>query len=145
MQRSLSRSTDKISKDGVGSRSRNDRDRGVNVQIFLRCRQLSEEEERVNTHVVMSCNENRREVCIVQCIVNKHIDRTFNFDEVFGMESEQKDLFNETISPTVNEALEGYNCTIFAHGQIGSGKTYTMEGCRGGGGGKTMVIFAPSH
>jgi kinesin family protein 11 len=28
----------------------------------------------------------------------------------------------------VYEVLEGYNCTIFAYGQTGTGKTYTMEG-----------------
>jgi len=32
------------------------------------------------------------------------------------------------VSPIVNEVLEGYNCTIFAYGQTGTGKTYTMEG-----------------
>ncbi|KAG2624266.1 hypothetical protein PVAP13_3KG119900 [Panicum virgatum] len=40
----------------------------------------------------------------------------------------QKDLFEQSISPIVNEVLEGYNCTIFAYGQTGTGKTYTMEG-----------------
>lgn len=30
--------------------------------------------------------------------------------------------------PIVNEVLEGFNCTIFAYGQTGTGKTYTMEG-----------------
>lgn len=28
----------------------------------------------------------------------------------------------------VNEVLDGFNCTIFAYGQTGTGKTYTMEG-----------------
>ncbi|KAF6159513.1 hypothetical protein GIB67_032284 [Kingdonia uniflora] len=42
--------------------------------------------------------------------------------------SKQKDFFDQAISPIVNEVLEGYNCTIFAYGQTGTGKTYTMEG-----------------
>jgi kinesin family protein 11 len=37
-------------------------------------------------------------------------------------------LFEQSISPIVHEVLEGYNCTIFAYGQTGTGKTYTMEG-----------------
>ncbi|KAJ0978494.1 hypothetical protein J5N97_013968 [Dioscorea zingiberensis] len=53
--------------------------------------------------------------------------------QVFGPTSQQKDLFDLAVSPVVNEVLEGYNCTIFAYGQTGTGKTYTMEG-----GGKKM-------
>src|SRR5436309_14982790 len=33
-----------------------------------------------------------------------------------------------TRSLTVNQMLSGYNCTIFAYGQTGTGKTYTMSG-----------------
>lgn len=36
----------------------------------------------MNTPVVISCNENRREVCAAQNIANKQIDRTFAFDKV---------------------------------------------------------------
>ncbi|CAL1544473.1 unnamed protein product [Lymnaea stagnalis] len=32
--------------------------------------------------------------------------------------------------PVVEEVLAGYNCTIFAYGQTGTGKTFTMEGER---------------
>lgn len=52
--------------------------------------------------------------------------------QVFGPTSQQKELFDEAVSPIVNEVLEGYNCTIFAYGQTGTGKTYTMEGGRVG-------------
>lgn len=30
--------------------------------------------------------------------------------------------------PTVTEVIAGYNCTILAYGQTGTGKTYTMAG-----------------
>ena len=48
--------------------------------------------------------------------------------QVFGPSSQQKDLYDQAIIPIVNEVLEGFNCTIFAYGQTGTGKTYTMEG-----------------
>uniref|UniRef100_A0A0D9ZTH3 Kinesin motor domain-containing protein n=2 Tax=Oryza TaxID=4527 RepID=A0A0D9ZTH3_9ORYZ len=107
---------------------RGDKEKGVNVQVILRCRPMSDEETKSNTPVVISCNERRREVAATQIIANKQIDRTFAFDKVFGPASKQKDLFEQSISPIVNEVLEGYNCTIFAYGQTGTGKTYTMEG-----------------
>ncbi|KAK7404642.1 hypothetical protein VNO78_05597 [Psophocarpus tetragonolobus] len=105
-----------------------DRDKGVNVQVLVRCRPLCEAETRLNTPIVISCDEGRREVSAVQCIANKQIDRTFAFDKVFGPDSKQKELYEQAVSPIVNEVLEGYNCTIFAYGQTGTGKTYTMEG-----------------
>lgn len=126
------RSSDKSARDLRSGDSnfsnKHDKDKGVNVQVLLRCRPLSEDELRVNTPVVISCHENRREVCAVQNIANKQIDRTFMFDKVFGPTSQQKDLYEQAVSPIVNEVLEGYNCTIFAYGQTGTGKTYTMEG-----------------
>jgi len=51
--------------------------------------------------------------------------------QVFGPAAKQQDLYDQAIIPIVNEVLEGFNCTIFAYGQTGTGKTYTMEGeCR---------------
>lgn len=50
---------------------------------------------------------------------------------MFGPSAQQKDLYDQAVVPIVNEVLEGFNCTIFAYGQTGTGKTYTMEGeCR---------------
>lgn len=50
------------------------------------CRPLSEDEIRVHTPVVISCNEGRREVAAIQSIANKQIDRTFAFDKVCVLE-----------------------------------------------------------
>ncbi|KAK4741843.1 hypothetical protein SAY87_025431 [Trapa incisa] len=125
------RSSDKSVRDlrsDSSSSSKLEKDKGVNVQVLLRCRPLNEDEQRTRTPVVISCNEGRREVCAVQSIANKQIDRTFMFDKVFGPTSQQKDLYDQAVYPIVNEVLEGYNCTIFAYGQTGTGKTYTMEG-----------------
>ncbi|CAI0545220.1 unnamed protein product [Linum tenue] len=127
------RSTDKAAVRDLrsadsGSSTRHDKEKGVNVQVIVRCRPLSEEEMKVRAAPVISCNESRREVTSVQSIANKQIDRTFQFDKVFGPSAKQKDLYDLAVSPIVYEVLEGYNCTIFAYGQTGTGKTYTMEG-----------------
>ncbi|XP_010253301.1 PREDICTED: kinesin-like protein KIN-5B isoform X2 [Nelumbo nucifera] len=108
--------------------SRQDKDREVNVQVILRCRPLIDEELRLNTPKLISCNEQRREVTVLQSIANKQIDRSFAFDKVFGPKAQQRSIYDHAISPIVNEVLEGFNCTIFAYGQTGTGKTYTMEG-----------------
>jgi hypothetical protein len=52
----------------------------------------------------------------------------FTFDRVFDESSTQISVFQDTAVPLVNDVLEGYNATIFAYGQTGTGKTFTMEG-----------------
>ncbi|KAJ6743247.1 KINESIN MOTOR DOMAIN-CONTAINING PROTEIN-RELATED [Salix viminalis] len=107
---------------------RHEKDKGVNVQVLLRCRPFSEDELRSNAPQVVTCNDYQREVAVSQNIAGKHIDRVFTFDKVFGPLAQQKDLYEQAVVPIVDEVLEGFNCTIFAYGQTGTGKTYTMEG-----------------
>ncbi|XP_062192752.1 kinesin-like protein KIN-5C [Phragmites australis] len=111
--------------------SRQDKEKAVNVQVLLRCRPFSDDELRSNAPQVVTCNDYQREVAVTQTIAGKQFDRVFTFDKVFGPTAKQKDLYDQAIIPIVNEVLEGFNCTIFAYGQTGTGKTYTMEGeCR---------------
>ena len=56
--------------------------------------------------------------------------KQFTFDAAYNQGSKQKDLYEETFAPLVNSVLEGFNGTIFAYGQTGAGKTFTMEGVR---------------
>ncbi|OAF61457.1 Kinesin heavy chain [Pseudogymnoascus destructans] len=53
---------------------------------------------------------------------------SFTFDRVFDMASKQSDIFDFSIRPTVDDILNGYNGTVFAYGQTGAGKSYTMMG-----------------
>ncbi|KAK7956272.1 kinesin heavy chain [Apiospora aurea] len=52
----------------------------------------------------------------------------FTFDRVFDMQSQQSTIFDYSIKPTVDDILNGYNGTVFAYGQTGAGKSYTMMG-----------------
>ena len=42
--------------------------------------------------------------------------------------SKQRDLYDETFRDLVQAVLDGFNGTIFAYGQTGTGKTFTMQG-----------------
>lgn len=56
-------------------------------------------------------------------------DLKFVFDNVFGEDSTQVDIFENTTKGVLDGVLNGFNCTVFAYGATGAGKTHTMLGC----------------
>lgn len=52
----------------------------------------------------------------------------FRFDRVYDETSSQQDIYSERVSSIVEGSLEGFNGTVFAYGQTGTGKTHTMTG-----------------
>ncbi|CAH0475685.1 unnamed protein product [Peronospora belbahrii] len=93
----------------------------TNVQVAVRCRPLNHREKSTGRGAVVQCKPNSNEVAVLK-------RKTYTFDRVFGQYSTQKDVFDTVVRPAVDEALAGYNCTVFAYGQTGTGKTYTMQG-----------------
>lgn len=51
--------------------------------------------------------------------------KAFVFDRVFGEDVYQDGIW-EYLSDSVNSFLQGYNVSVLAYGQSGSGKSYTM-------------------
>ena len=54
--------------------------------------------------------------------------KEFTFDAVFPPGVSQEDIYDSTGRDIVDRVLEGFNGTVFAYGQTGAGKTYTMVG-----------------
>jgi kinesin family protein 3/17 len=52
--------------------------------------------------------------------------KTFNFDFVGHQMIDQQSIFNRIAKPIADSCIQGYNGTIFAYGQTGAGKTYTI-------------------
>ncbi|XP_027111496.1 kinesin-like protein KIN-UC isoform X2 [Coffea arabica] len=50
----------------------------------------------------------------------------FRFDEVFATSASQKRVYEVVAKPVVESVLDGYNGTVMAYGQTGTGKTYTL-------------------
>ncbi|KAB1269892.1 Kinesin-like protein KIF21A [Camelus dromedarius] len=53
-------------------------------------------------------------------------DKAFTFDYVFDLDSQQEQIYTQCIEKLIEGCFEGYNATVFAYGQTGAGKTYTM-------------------
>ncbi|KAJ1970691.1 Kinesin- motor protein [Dimargaris xerosporica] len=89
----------------------------------------NEREQRENLPVVISTNGDQgREVHVKAHPNDKLMGKTYTFDRVYGPDSQQANIYRDVALPILEEVLLGYNCTIFAYGQTGTGKTYTMEG-----------------
>ncbi|XP_023565050.1 kinesin-like protein KIFC3 isoform X4 [Octodon degus] len=54
---------------------------------------------------------------------------SFELDKVFSPGASQQDVFQE-VQALITSCIDGFNVCIFAYGQTGAGKTYTMEGTR---------------
>uniref|UniRef100_A0A8C9ASX9 Kinesin-like protein n=1 Tax=Prolemur simus TaxID=1328070 RepID=A0A8C9ASX9_PROSS len=101
-----------------------------NVKVVVRCRPLNEREKSMCYRQAVSVDEMRGTITVHKIDSSNEPPKTFTFDTVFGPESKQLDVYNLTARPIIDSVLEGYNGTIFAYGQTGTGKTFTMEGVR---------------
>ncbi|XP_059490928.1 kinesin-like protein KIF18B [Neocloeon triangulifer] len=52
----------------------------------------------------------------------------FNFDQVFGSEESTAEVYQKSIQGLIYNLMNGYNCSVFAYGATGAGKTFTMLG-----------------
>ncbi|XP_010246115.1 PREDICTED: uncharacterized protein LOC104589468 [Nelumbo nucifera] len=96
-----------------------------NIRVFCRCRPLSTEEIATGASMTIDFESAKDGELTVK--VNGVAKKVFKFDSVFSPQAGQADVFEET-APLATSVLDGYNVCIFAYGQTGTGKTFTMEG-----------------
>ncbi|XP_050448393.1 kinesin-like protein Klp61F [Cataglyphis hispanica] len=102
------------------------KEKNQHIQVFVRVRPISNTEKVGKSFSVVELPSNK-EVIVHERSQGTH-SKKFTFDKVFGPSSKQVDVYNAVVSPLLEEVLAGYNCTVFAYGQTGTGKTFTMEG-----------------
>ncbi|PKI42097.1 hypothetical protein CRG98_037550 [Punica granatum] len=96
-----------------------------NIRVFCRCRPLSKAEVSAGCSVVAEFESAKDGDLGI--LTGSSTKKTFKFDRVFTPKDDQVDVFADA-SPLVVSVLDGYNVCIFAYGQTGTGKTFTMEG-----------------
>ena len=94
-------------------------DESMSVGVAVRVRPLNNKEKNESSEICIKVDSKDKLITIGS-------DRNFTFDQVFGMESKQEDVFFGCAKELVFRVFKGYNATILAYGQTGSGKTFTM-------------------
>lgn len=101
------------------------------VKVAVRCRPMNSKEITNGTQEVVVVDSSRNQVSVRDPAKPEGGKmNSFTFDYAYGSNSTQKQVYEQCASPIVTCVLEGYNGTIFAYGQTGTGKTHTMVGDR---------------
>ncbi|XP_020585222.1 kinesin-like protein KIN-14E [Phalaenopsis equestris] len=96
-----------------------------NIRVFCRCRPLNREEASSGYVTVVDFEAAKDGELGI--ITGGSTKKTFKFDRVYTLKDDQSDVYADA-SPLVVSVMDGYNVCIFAYGQTGTGKTFTMEG-----------------
>ncbi|XP_060634389.2 kinesin-like protein KIF21A isoform X8 [Anolis sagrei] len=89
------------------------------VRVAVRIRPQLAKEKIEGCHICTSVTPGEPQVFLGK-------DKAFTFDYVFDIESQQEEIYVHCINKLIEGCFEGYNATVFAYGQTGAGKTYTM-------------------
>ncbi|XP_061496305.1 kinesin-like protein KIF21A isoform X3 [Rhineura floridana] len=89
------------------------------VRVAVRIRPQLAKEKIEGCHICTSVTPGEPQVFLGK-------DKAFTFDYVFDIESQQEEIYVQCIEKLIEGCFEGYNATVFAYGQTGAGKTYTM-------------------
>lgn len=103
----------------------------TNIQVVVRCRRRSDREVQESSPIIVSTEGARSHAVSIETaapvsslgVVTLPPTRTYPFDLVFGPEADQSMIYHDVVHPMLEEVLLGYNCTLFAYGQTGTGKT----------------------
>uniref|UniRef100_A0ABM5F8U9 Kinesin-like protein n=1 Tax=Pogona vitticeps TaxID=103695 RepID=A0ABM5F8U9_9SAUR len=99
------------------------------LKVAVRCRPMSRKEAAAGCEAIVAVDVPLGQVSLRHPrAAPGEPAKTFTFDAVYDAAARQADLYDETVRPLVEAVLQGFNGTLFAYGQTGTGKTYTMQG-----------------
>ncbi|XP_050677347.1 kinesin-like protein KIF18B isoform X2 [Leptidea sinapis] len=114
-----------------------------NIKVVVRVRPTNEKEKDQNNRIVVDVVDDHVVVFdpkedppfyfhgAKQPIPKRaNKDLKFVFDHVYTHDATNYDIFETTTKEMLSSLMEGYNCSVFAYGATGAGKTYTMIGSK---------------
>lgn len=97
------------------------------IRVYVRVRPFSKSE--IAKNCTESVIKDGKQSVMVKGIGAPDAKKFYDFDSVFGGDNQntQEDVFKDT-KHLMMSVLDGYNVCIFAYGQTGAGKSFTMIG-----------------
>ena len=82
--------------------------KATNIQVVVRCRGRSEREVKENSPVVVAATGGLRgkEITVSNGLVPPLSNKTYTFDRVFGPEANQEMIYDDVVSPFLNEVTQ---------------------------------------
>ena len=97
------------------------------VKVMVRCRPFNQREKDLKCVKCLKIDKPTNQVVITN-VSKAEAPKHFTYDSVYDDDSTQRALYDESAFPLVESVIKGYNGTIFAYGQTGCGKSYSMMG-----------------
>ncbi|XP_054626686.1 kinesin-like protein KIF23 isoform X2 [Dunckerocampus dactyliophorus] len=105
------------------------------VGVYCRIRPLGGENEECCVEMISNSTIQLHAIDGLKANRNGEYKETqYSFKKVFGINTTQKELFEDVAKPLVEDLIQCKNGLLFTYGVTGSGKTFTMTGSPGEGG-----------
>lgn len=98
------------------------------IQVVVRCRPMNSKEKNENRRHIIDIDSEAHTVSIRNPDNQNENPKLFTYDATYDENTKQKFFYEESCFSVIEGTLEGFNSTIFAYGQTGCGKSFTMQG-----------------
>jgi len=104
------------------------------VKVAVRVRPLNKREIDMESNIIIKMDNSGKKTTIINPNMPSDI-KDFTYDHSYWSSDSrdrhfatQEQVFSDLGKDVINSAFDGYNACIFAYGQTGAGKSYTMMG-----------------
>ena len=97
---------------------------GERVRVYTRIRPATTREQ--SNGVSCSAVDEATIGVTSDAVTQREQQRKWDFDRAYAPEADQAEVYDEVGKPILDAVMQGYNGTVLAYGQTGTGKTHTL-------------------